>query len=125
MNPPDVDTWYVLADGTKAHPSDVAAGEDGVLMHSNGVPVALRESGLPLTTGDANKENAMAAGMTKTGGGLPDMTVAQLKDLAMERSIDLGDAIKKADIIAAIEASPGGQGRDLKASGSGPTYQTR
>lgn len=34
---------------------------------------------------------------------LADLTVEQLKSLATERSIDLGDATKKADIIAAIE----------------------
>ncbi len=50
MNRPDVDTWYVLADGTKAHPADVSADEAGVLKHSSGVPVALRENGLPLSS---------------------------------------------------------------------------
>jgi hypothetical protein len=125
MNRPDVDTWYVLADGTKAHPADVSADEAGVLKHSNGVPVALRENGLPLTTGDANRENAMAADAGKTSGGLADMTIAQLKDLAAERAIDLGEATKKADIIAAIEAAPAAHGREMKPSGAGPTYQTR
>ena len=34
---------------------------------------------------------------------LKDMTVPQLKDYATEHKIDLGDATKKDDIIAAIE----------------------
>lgn len=34
---------------------------------------------------------------------LSDLTVDQLKALAADRSIDLGDATTKADIIAAIE----------------------
>lgn len=44
-------TWYRLADGTQADPNDVATGEDGVLRHKNGVPVAMRESGAPMTCG--------------------------------------------------------------------------
>lgn len=36
---------------------------------------------------------------------LGDMTVAKLKALAEEKNIDLGDATKKADIVAAIEAA--------------------
>lgn len=35
---------------------------------------------------------------------LSDKTVDELKALAAEREIDLGDATKKADIIAAIES---------------------
>lgn len=38
-------------------------------------------------------------------GSLEDMTVAELKAHAAENEIDLGDASKKADIIAAIEAA--------------------
>ena len=37
------------------------------------------------------------------GSGLEDKTVAQLRAHAEENGIDLGDATKKADIIAAIE----------------------
>ncbi len=128
MNRPDVDTWYVLADGTKADPADVSAGDDGVLKHSNGVPVALRENGLALTTGDANRENAMAADAGKGTATLADMTVAQLKDLAVARGVDLGEATKKADIIAAIEgshASPTAADRQITAGAGTKTYETR
>ena len=38
--------------------------------------------------------------------GLEALTIAKLKELASEKNIDLGDATKKADIIAAIEAAP-------------------
>lgn len=55
------DTWYVLADGTHADPADVSHDKDGVLKHKNGVPVALRESGVPLTSGVATKENKKTA----------------------------------------------------------------
>jgi hypothetical protein len=34
---------------------------------------------------------------------LADLTVAALKALAAERGVDLGDAAKKADIVAALE----------------------
>lgn len=57
---PETDTWYVLADGTHAHPADVESGEDGVLKSKGGVPVALRENGLPRTSGVAVKSNRRA-----------------------------------------------------------------
>ncbi len=38
-----------------------------------------------------------------TGEDLGSLTVAELKELAAERSVDLGDSTKKADIIAALE----------------------
>lgn len=50
---------------------------------------------------------------TGEGDGAADlavMTVAQLRDLAAERNVDLGDVTKKADIIAAIEAAQTGEG---------------
>lgn len=37
---------------------------------------------------------------------LEDLTVAQLKELAEKHEVDLGDATKKADIIAKINESP-------------------
>ena len=49
-------TWYVLADGTHADPNDCAPGEDGVLRHENGVPVALHEDGTPMSVGKAADE---------------------------------------------------------------------
>lgn len=61
----DVDTWYVLADGTRAHPAEVEHGEDGVLRHKNGVHVALRANGLPLTSGVATKNNKQATRASK------------------------------------------------------------
>lgn len=36
---------------------------------------------------------------------LADLTVVELRALAKERGVDLGDATKKPDIIAAIEAA--------------------
>lgn len=60
---PNTDTWYVLVDGTHADPAEVSQDKDGVLRHKNGVPVALRDGGLPLTSGVAAKEggNVQAA----------------------------------------------------------------
>jgi hypothetical protein len=40
------ETWYVLEDGTKADPVEVAPDEQGVLRHSGGVAVAMR-NGVP------------------------------------------------------------------------------
>ena len=106
MNPPDVDTWYVLVDGTKAHPADVSIDESGVLKHANGVAVALRESGLPLTTGDDNRENAMAADLGKE---------------AEEK------AAKKPGKVAKTKPgdSPAETDREIKAGGDAKTYETR
>ena len=121
MNRPDVDTWYVLADGTKAHPADVSAGDDGVLKHINGVPVALRESGLPLTTGDANKENAMAADLGKEA---EEKTKAEAKRQAEEAAAAAkakggkGKAAKPGDTPAETD-------RQITAGDSTKIYETR
>lgn len=64
----ETDTWYVLADGTHAHPADVEQGDDGVLKSKDGVPVALRDNGLPLTSGVATKSNRQAAKAGRKGG---------------------------------------------------------
>lgn len=45
-------------------------------------------------------EDALAQ---EAAAGYGDMKVADLRALAAERNVDLGDATKKADIIAAIE----------------------
>ncbi len=46
---------------------------------------------------------ALGAAEPKAEKKLEDMTVDQLKALAAEKNIDLGDATKKADIVAAIQ----------------------
>lgn len=45
------ETWYVLEDGTAADPNDVQHGADGVLRHRDGRAVAMRDGGVPVTTG--------------------------------------------------------------------------
>lgn len=52
----ETDTWYVLEDGTHAHPADVSTDKDGVMKHKNGVAVKLRANGIPLTSGVPSKE---------------------------------------------------------------------
>lgn len=56
-------TWYRLVDGTQADPTDVTRDADGVLRHKNGVAVAMRDSGVPRSTGarDNPAVNAPAA----------------------------------------------------------------
>lgn len=56
---------------------------------------------------DGNGEKGGSAPSTESG--LAGMTVPQLKALAADRGIDLGEATKKADIIAIIEAAPVGE----------------
>lgn len=58
-----------------------------------------RSDALPLIDGRHVSE-VVAAGDDSP---LAKLTVEQLKALAAERKIDLGDATRKADIIAAIE----------------------
>jgi hypothetical protein len=57
--------------------------------------------------GDHDKDGAAggAAAPVPALEGLEALTIAKLKELAAEKNIDLGDATKKADIIAAIEAA--------------------
>lgn len=44
------DTFYVLEDGSKADPNDVAPDDKGALRHKSGVAVAMRGS-VPRTSG--------------------------------------------------------------------------
>lgn len=54
------DTWYVLEDGSKADPDDVAPDDAGALRHKNGLAVAMRGS-VPRTSG-------VVPGTTETAG---------------------------------------------------------
>ncbi len=60
----------------------------------------------PGTHGPLVDVNGNVIEAVKPADGLEAKTVAELRALAAEKNIDLGDATKKADIIAAIEASP-------------------
>jgi outer membrane biosynthesis protein TonB len=48
---------YLLVDGTHADPDECDVGADHELRHANGVPVALREDGLPQTVAQGAIEN--------------------------------------------------------------------
>lgn len=48
----DAKALYVLADGTHGDPAECKANDKGVLCHANGVPVALKADGKPMTVGD-------------------------------------------------------------------------
>lgn len=48
----DASNLYVLADGTHGDPAECKADDKGVMRHANGVPVALKADGKPLTVGD-------------------------------------------------------------------------
>lgn len=124
------DTWYVLADGTHADPSDVSADKDGVLRHKNGVPVALREGGLPLTSGVATKENKKAAKSGSAAGGKgagkdEAAAKAEAERLAAEEKAKAeaeAQAKADADAKAAAEAKE----REIKAKGGDQKkYETR
>lgn len=69
-----------------------------------GVLVAGDSTDEPVNMTEAEYEQAKATGWFEFGeGGLSGMSVADLKVLAETENVNLGDASKKADIIAAIE----------------------
>jgi hypothetical protein len=89
----NIDTWYVLADGTHADPADVVAGDDGALKSKNGVAVALRENGLPLTSGVATKSNKKAADEGKKAAAKQEPAKAgepEVKDMKAGKEPDAG-----------------------------------
>lgn len=102
MDGNETDTWYVLADGTHAHPADVERGDDGVLKSKGGVPVSLRENGVPLTSGVATKSNKEAA---RAGRGSRS---ADAKAAAEAKAAEA----KAAEAKAAEAAAAGAQGSD-------------
>lgn len=57
----DAADQYLLADGTYADPRACSKGTDGVLRHENGVPVAMRDDGEPMTLGKVTEHNIEAA----------------------------------------------------------------
>lgn len=61
------DGLYLLRDGTYADPKDCKKGDDGVLRHENGVEVALRDDGKPMTLGKVTEHNAAAAEAAASG----------------------------------------------------------
>lgn len=52
---------YLLQDGTYADPKACKKSDDGVLRHENGVAVALRDDGEPMTLGKVTEHNVKAA----------------------------------------------------------------
>jgi len=141
------DTWYVLEDDSVVSPSEVT-NENGVLTHKNG-KVAMRgdvpstrgveideETGLRAFDGphdhldkhwvaDADRDKPFAgkSGSAADVDSFADLTVPQLKTLAADKNIDLGDATKRADIVAVLEkalepdaANGGYKTREMKAS---------
>lgn len=56
-----IEDMVVLLDGTQADHADCARGEDGIVRHKNGVPVAMGEDGQPETIAKRTARNAPAA----------------------------------------------------------------
>lgn len=52
---------------------------------------------------DHDEDGKKGGSLPHSGEGYSAKTVAALRELASERNVDLGDATKKADIIAALE----------------------
>jgi hypothetical protein len=75
------DDLYLLQDGTYADPKDCSAGKDGVIRHKNGLAVAMRDDGEPMTLHTVAEldGNAAAAEAGAGEGGLL-MTEATVAD---------------------------------------------
>lgn len=97
------ETWYVLENGNVADPNEVAPNNDGKLVHKSGIPVAMRGR-VPSSRGvDADAERAKASIMRG------EKSVNQARE-------DLGHQ--------PIEPKKT-KNREIKASDSGKTYETR
>lgn len=90
------DTWYVLEDGSKADPNDVAPDDNGMLRHKSGVAVAMRGS-VPRTSGVG------PAAVEPAGG---------------------GEAPTGRD-VAATAGAPASDDRQMKPAATGKGYHTR
>jgi len=91
---------------------NIAPGPRG--LHSTGGHVLLEKGeSRQLEIEDGELKSAKASGHFEisagkgesSGDGLDDQTVAQLRELAAKESIDLGEATKQGEIVAAIRAS--------------------
>lgn len=96
-----------MADATKtvSHVvTNVTRGPKVLNSIPPGVLAAGDSTDEPVTLTEGEYEAAKASGWFEFGeGGLSSNTVAELREIAEAEGIDLGDASKKADIIAAIE----------------------
>ncbi|MFC7378264.1 hypothetical protein [Brevundimonas sp. GCM10030266] len=83
----------------------VEAGKSAELDVSEGELAAAKATGWFDKHNPLDHDDDGASGGSKPGQGdeLADKTVAELKAIAEAEAVDLGDATKKADIIAAIE----------------------
>lgn len=130
------ETWYVLENDSVVPPSEVT-DENGVLTHKDG-RVAMRgdvpssrgveidvETGLRAFDGPHDHLDTNFSAQTEhenQPGDLGRKSVKELLALAAEKGVDLGEATKKADIVAALEkalepdiASGGYKTREMKA----------
>jgi len=94
--------------------ADYTEAQEQRLIDRRAIRVATKKDLAPDTA--AEDEDV---GQLPPGDGLPDMTVSQLKTLAEDETIDLGEAKTKAEIVKAIRAArlakPGSGENDLLA----------
>jgi hypothetical protein len=85
----DLDGLYLLRDGTQADPADCSSGKDGVLRHTNGVAVALKDDGEPITIA-ANAVRS-GSGAAAEAGRPKDDLVGEERDVAEKTTEAAGD----------------------------------
>jgi hypothetical protein len=96
-----------LIDRLASMPDEVLDRFERFLSYGEGEAVAAakaKKDGVELVTNDAPRTHGASVPDDEGADDLADMTVAQLRALARDRGIDLGQARKKDDIIAAIAA---------------------
>lgn len=84
---------YMTGPNFEYRPGDIAEFDDAEGARVISVGGAVESTAEDLAEFESRQEKV----------NLDAMTVSQLKELAAERKVDLGDATKKADIIAALE----------------------
>lgn len=83
-------------------------GEELLKRHPGKFELAEKSEPAPNNKAEPTPQNKSEPGADKGKTSVTDyqaLTVAKLKELATERGVDLGDATKKDDIIAALELS--------------------
>lgn len=85
---------------------NISTGPRGIRTTDRGLVMleAGESADLDLAKGEDNEEWFSFDAGEK---GLADHTVAELREIAEQEGIDIGDATKKADIVAAIELARG------------------
>lgn len=111
------ETWYVLEDDEVVDPAEVSADESGRLVHSSGVPVAIR-AGVPRSRGVDDPDAARAAAAQER-----EMTKSAADKATAEEDARRAAAVAKEATAASQE--PPKTTREMTAAKPKGGYKTR